>query len=292
MNAALQQHLASGVTHLCQCWSVARKDGVVLGFTDHDAPLSFDGITYSPRSGLSGRALSSSTGLSVDNSEALGVLSDDAITETDIAAGRYDGATVTVLQVQWDAPSARRIMFRGTIGEITRGNGQFEAELLGPTAPLNQPVSRFYLKDCTTVLGSARCKVDLGDAQFSADSNVLPASEGDVVAIANTPHRDGWFTGGMVEVTGGAATGLRAEIKRDQVTVTGRSLTLWRNTLIGLQAGDGIRVIAGCDKRAATCRAKFDNFLNFQGFPDMPTEDWLMEVPRRSSRNNGGSMNR
>ncbi len=34
--AALQSKLDSGVTTLCRCWIVTRRDGVVQGFTDHD----------------------------------------------------------------------------------------------------------------------------------------------------------------------------------------------------------------------------------------------------------------
>ncbi len=34
--SALQAKLDSGVTTLCRCWIVTRRDGVVLGFTDHD----------------------------------------------------------------------------------------------------------------------------------------------------------------------------------------------------------------------------------------------------------------
>ncbi|MFD2844660.1 phage BR0599 family protein [Paracoccus cavernae] len=41
-------------------------------------------------------------------------------------------------------------------------------------------------------------------------------------------------------------------------------------------AGDQVRLSAGCDKRAETCRLKFANFLNFRGFPHLPTEDWLL----------------
>lgn len=42
------------------------------------------------------------------------------------------------------------------------------------------------------------------------------------------------------------------------------------------------------DKRAVTCRKKFNNFLNFRGFPDIPGEDWLMSYPIPSERNDGG----
>ncbi len=40
-----------------------------------------------------------------------------------------------------------------------------------------------------------------------------------------------------------------------------------------------MRLEPGCDKRAETCREKFDNFLNFRGFPHIPGEDWLISYP-------------
>ena len=48
----LAAHLASGATTLCWCWRVVRRDGVVLGFTDHDRALTFDGTTYEAASGF------------------------------------------------------------------------------------------------------------------------------------------------------------------------------------------------------------------------------------------------
>jgi hypothetical protein len=70
---ALHDHLASGLTHVCQCWAIKRGDGVVFGFTDHDRPLAFGGVDFVADSGMTARALSSTTGLSVDNTEARGI---------------------------------------------------------------------------------------------------------------------------------------------------------------------------------------------------------------------------
>nr|WP_325048889.1 phage BR0599 family protein [Rhodophyticola porphyridii] len=50
-----------------------------------------------------------------------------------------------------------------------------------------------------------------------------------------------------------------------------------------------IRLEAGCDKRMETCRLKFNNLLNFRGFPDIPGDDWLMSYPARTNARDGGS---
>ncbi|MCX8507283.1 MAG: DUF2163 domain-containing protein, partial [Rhodobacteraceae bacterium] len=88
----LKAHLATGVTTLARAYSLTRKDGLVLGFCDHDRDLTFEEIVFRADTGLTTKALQSGTGLSVDNTEAFGALSSDAITEEDILAGRYDGA--------------------------------------------------------------------------------------------------------------------------------------------------------------------------------------------------------
>ena len=80
-SAALYAHLATGATTLCRVWILTRKDGVVMGFTDHDRDLSVEGIACRADAGLSARALQQTTGLSVDNSEAVGALSDASIAE-------------------------------------------------------------------------------------------------------------------------------------------------------------------------------------------------------------------
>lgn len=84
---ALAAHLAEGVTTVARAWEVTRKDGRRFGFTDHDRDLEFGGVLFRADTGLSAAALQQGTGLAVDNSEAVGALSDGSVTEADIAAG-------------------------------------------------------------------------------------------------------------------------------------------------------------------------------------------------------------
>ncbi|MFA8442849.1 DUF2163 domain-containing protein [Yoonia sp.] len=288
----LSAHLRAGVTHTCHCWLVRRRDGVVLGFTDHDAPLHFDGVTFAPQHGLSARAIASTTGLSVNNTEAFGVLSDDAIAEADILAGRYDGAAVQIWLVCWDNVAARKTLFRGTLGEITRGAGGFEAELHGLTEALNQMQGRSYLKTCSAVLGDRQCKFALDQAAYRIDCTLDTPSDGQVFTLSAVQNfNEGWFESGQLEVLSGAARGLKGMIKSDVGTVD-RVITLWSPLNAPVGPGDVLRLTAGCDKRPVTCREKFGNFLNFQGFPDMPGDDWLVSVPRADHANTGGSLSR
>jgi len=45
----------------------------------------------------------------------------------------------------------------------------------------------------------------------------------------------------------------------------------------------------GCDKRSSTCSGRFDNLLNFRGFPSIPGGDFLTVYPGAGQRHDGGS---
>lgn len=259
----------------CRCWRLTRTDGRIFAFTDHDAPLAFDGADFRPSDAMTARTLEQTTGLSVDNSEAIGALSDAGLTEEDIVSGRFDGAGVEIWQVNWLDLADRRLVFRGTLGEIERAGGAFKAELRGLTEQLNQPVGRLYQKQCAVQFGDANCGVNAGS--FAADA-VVRAVEGAVVEVAAEFAPAGWYAFGTVRVMDGSGAGQVAQVRDDAVADGVRRLTLW-DRVRGLEIGDRVQLTAGCDKRAATCREKFGNMLNYRGCPHLPTEDWLTAYP-------------
>ena len=290
----LFDHLAEGLTTICRCWLIRRRDGVVYGFTDHDMPVSFGDTEFTPESGMSAKAIVQATGLSVDNTEAMGALSDEAISEADIEAGRFDGAEVEAWLVNWCDPEARHLRFAGSIGELRRAGGAFHAELRGLTEALNQPQGLVYHRACSAVLGDGRCKVDVTMPGFAVEAAPFEVVDDRIFVFDGVTDNDaGWFARGELTVLTGAAEGLTDVIKHDRIEQSGRRvIELWQPLGAPVVAGDSMRLVAGCDKRAETCRVKFDNLLNFRGFPDLPGEDWLVSVPRRDNDNDGASRRR
>jgi uncharacterized phage protein (TIGR02218 family) len=287
----LLAHLAGGVSTLCRAWAVQRRDGVVLGFTDHDRDLSFDGLTYRAETGMTARTLMQTTGFAVDNSEAVGALSSDAVTEADLLAGRYDAAEVRCWLVNWTDVEQRLLQFRGTFGEIVRSAGAFRAELRGLTEALNQPQGRVYQRDCAAILGDAQCRFDLARPGFSVELAVQTHTERRVFAFAGvTGFAAGWFEKGRARLLDGQARGVIGLIKADRIEGGQRVIELWDRIGPPVAAGDRIRLEAGCDRQAATCQSKFDNFPNFRGFPHIPGEDWLLSYPTESGANDGGRL--
>jgi uncharacterized phage protein (TIGR02218 family) len=288
---ALYAHLASGITTVCHCWLVTRRDGAAYGFTDHDQDLTFGGSVFKASSGLTAGALQQTTGLSVDNTEAVGALSDASVTEADLAAGRFDGAEVKAWLVNWANPFERVVDFRGQFGEIQRKAGSFRAELRGLTDRLGQPQGRIYQAGCSAVLGDHHCGVDLAVPAYRVEVPVAGFDALGRIAFSGLAgYADRWFERGTVTALAGAAVGLATMIKADQSTGTGRLVELWHQMNAPLAVGDLVRLQAGCDKRAETCRMKFLNFVNFRGFPHVPGEDWLASYPASSKVNDGGSL--
>lgn len=204
--------IESGAAMLCHAWVLRRADGVELGFTDHDRDLVVDGVACRAASGWTAGAADSAVGFSAGSAAVAGGLDDAAITDEEIGAGLYDGASVALWRMDWDRPDLKVRLWTATLVRIRREGAGFTAELEGPLARLERVVGRTYGRACDAVFGDGRCRIDL---------EAFPA--------------------------------------------------------------------AACDKRWATCVGTFSNGDNFQGFPDIPGDDFLTAAPVEGGRNDGGS---
>lgn len=266
----LAAHLAREATSVCHCWRVTRRDGTVAGFTDHDQPLTVAGTSFEPQSGFTASEARETLGLAADTVEIEGAISAATITADDIAAGRWDGATVETLLVNWRAPDEAVAIRTQTVGRITRADNRFVAELDGPEAALDRIGGRWFRRACDAELGDERCGVDLDDPAFSADGTVAALVSADTIRVDGLDaFPSGWFAEGRLTATSGATV----RVLSHRVSGEGTDLVLWRDDAGLPVPGDGFTIVAGCDKRFATCKAKFANHLNFRGFPHLPGND-------------------
>ena len=290
LSPALSEHLASGATTLCWCWRLTRRDGVRLGFTDHDRDIVFDGTTFEAAAGFTASEMREAVGLGVDNMEVESALTSDGLSEDDLAAGVFDDAQVEIFRVNWSAAGQHVLIRTGSLGEIRRSGASFTAEVRGLAHYLQQPGGRLYQYGCDADLGDGRCKVDLDAPAYKGSGTVLsPLSSYRFTASGLGDFAGGWFTGGLLTFTSGANAGRSAEIKQHAAGDTHASLELWQAPGHALGPGDTFDVTAGCDKQFSTCTAKFANRANFRGFPHMPGNDFLTATARSGA---GGSTGR
>lgn len=285
IDPALQAHLDGGVTTLCDCWLIERADGARLGCTDHDVPLSFDGVVFDPQTGGEPGDGEAALGLAADGVEVLGALSSDAVTEADLAAGRYDGARLTRWRVNWRDPAQRFVLFAGRLGEVEAADGRFRAEALSDADRLNRATGRAYLSACDATLGDARCGVDLSAPGRRAAGTVTAVEPSGRLTVAGIEAlATGRLAFGTLRRLSDGAT---ARVALDATEAGGRQLT--PETPAPFAPGDAVEATVGCDRTAATCAARFANIANFRGFPHLPGDDWLTAAPAAGERHDGGS---
>ena len=289
---ALAAHLAGGATTLCHCWALTRRDGLRLGFTDHDRDLVFGGLTYAARSGLEAAEASAELGFAIGGGEVAGALTATGVSKADIAGGFYDGASVETWLVNWSRPETRILLEIGTIGEVRRAGTAFVAELRGLMDRLDAERGRTYRATCGADLGDARCRIALDNARFATTGSVLDVREPGTLDVRLAgPFPDRWFAGGRLAWTSGAQAGEIADLRAQSGPAGATRLELWQAPARTVAAGDTFRLVAGCDKRLATCREKFANVPNFQGFPHMPGNDFVLRpIPGSGPGLDGGSL--
>ena len=270
---ALATHLAQEVTTLATCWSITRKDAVVLRFTEFDRDLIVDGVSYKASDSMSPTAVSSQVGLAVDNLEFEGMLSAAAITETDILSGKYDHAEISIFMVNYTDPSMGKLHLKtGWLGEVTLQGGQFVAELRGFSSRLQQVIGEVYTASCRAKLGDARCGVNLAAYTFTGTVTSVEAAH--AFSDSSKTQANDYFGNGLVTFTTGANAGLSMEVRE----FSNKRFGLFLPMPSAITVGDAYTVIAGCDKRFDSCVGKFNNAVNFRGEPHVPGTDKLLET--------------
>lgn len=283
----LAAHLARDATTICHCWRVTRSDGVVHGFTDHDRDLSFAGTEFLAASGFTASETDSEAGLTAPAGEVTGGFSGLAIDETDLAAGRYDGARVEIFMVNWAAPEQHLLLDVREIGEVARAGDAFRAELRSFAHRLGQPQGRVYGRRCDAAPGDARCGVDM--TPWRAEGVVTDVDEAGLMTVSGLDgFAAGMFSRGRLVFASGANAGRLLDIDDHAVRGAAVTIGLWLPPAAVPQPGDAFTATAGCDRSFRTCKAKFGNHLNFRGFPHIPGADFAYSYVAEDSVHDGG----
>ena len=259
---------------LAFCWRIERRDGVCLGFTAHDRDLEIGGLVYRAAPGMLPSAISMSDGFDAATLDVAGALTSSALSEADLAAGRWDRAAVFVFLVDWQAPEGEAVaLARGELGDVAVKANGFEAELRGPAALLERPVVEQTSPECRAELGDRRCRVDM--ARRVAVTRVMAAADADVVELeAVEPSANAYGYGRLRWLTG-PNSGLESAI----LASDGNAVTLREAPPFAVAGGERIELSEGCDNRLSTCSGRFANAPNFRGEPHLPGMDLLTRYP-------------
>lgn len=302
VSAEFLADLRSEVTSLAFLCRIVRRDGFVVGLTDHDAALEFLGTVYYPAGSDAVSVIQATAALEPDNADIEAAFMNGLIERRDLLAGLYDGARVECWLVNYDDLSRSMRLPTGIAGEITVKDYQASIEILSLKQKLNAPIGEITTPGCRAELGDARCKVD---PVFYTEHGVVLEADGKFKFAAELVERhtaanhqllwmdqeSDWFTKGKVtwmanldetfsnptdgeQLNSGMAMEVQKYLYADW---PGIGLTpvfiLAQSMPFEIQAGDTFLVRAGCLKSRDVCKQKFDNVVNFRGEPDVPGAD-------------------
>ncbi len=268
------QRLKDGVTHFCYCWRITRRDGEVLGLTDHDANLTFDDTVFHPEAGLSISAIDTRLGLHVPRPSIDGAINSQRLNDADLAQGRFDHAQFELWLVDWMAADNRLLLLAGQFGQVRRNGNRFHVSLEHHAATLRQNRGRIYQKNCDAALGDNRCRADIAATPFRYQVALQSVQAAELQISGAGDAADDWFAHGHIIFDDDRKWLIRSDRKTD----AGRVLHLWQEAPRGLIVGSGATLVAGCNKTMTACRDKFSNAINFQGFPDLSDDAVLINI--------------
>jgi uncharacterized phage protein (TIGR02218 family) len=289
LSQALRDHLAQEVTTIATGWRVERRDGSVHGWVDHDMDVVIGGVMYLASAGLRPTSVKSTDDFSVDTLDVSLFL--DVSTEHDLAAGIWDDAEVVVFEYNWSAPpgnlDSNVILLRvGHLGEVSRKNSVFTAEIRGLTQRLTTRIGRAYSPTCSWRHGrwdpsvqyyrsAVECGIDAGAYQRDGTVTALGANPALEFYDHSSGEGAGWYNEGLITCIGGSNHNVTREIRR----WSNQIFELYRPFPFAITVGQYYRALAGDDKAVTTCKDKFNNINNFGGFPFLPGAAAVFTAP-------------
>jgi uncharacterized phage protein (TIGR02218 family) len=263
--------LAQPLCAFAFCWRLERRDGVTIGLTSHDRPLTIDGLAYAPTPGISPSAILRGGDARAERTEVRGALSSAALSGADLDMGRWDGAAARLHLTEWTDPGVLWLeLARGALGSVEQIGQGYSVALHGLGTLLDQPVAPATSPTCRACLGDRACTVDLRAHQSIA---AVVSIADDAVSFSGLGA--GLYPFGRIRWLTGTSAGITQMILHQEEDV----LILAEPPALPIVAGTLALVTQGCDKRLATCAGRFGNAVNFRGEPFLPGIDLLTRYP-------------
>lgn len=279
ISAALKAHYGLNSTTIARQWRFERRDGEVVRVTTCARDLLINGEIYRAKEGMNPTSISQEASAAVANSEVNGTLAAESVDEEELFAGLWDGAFVTVFEVNYrDLSMGILSLQSGNIGDVKAGRSAFTAEVRGVTQSLQSVVGRVFTKGCPWVFGSVgttyvpACNKALGP--LTVTGSLTSFTDLRTFADSSRSEVDDYFGAGVITFTGGENDGFSMEVYS---FASGGAFVLHLPLPFNPAVGDTYSLTPGCRKRfTEDCVTKWANGNNFGGFPLVPGSDKVL----------------
>lgn len=277
----LHSHLKEYATTWCYIMRVecvGRYAGVVRGFSGLDWPIRYDDgqgeVLYKSDNGFMPAQFQRQADFGVDNTDIVGWVTDEEISEQDILAGIFSSAKVTIYRVNYmDLDAGHEVVDYGTFGETEFNENRWKCEFRSLMQQAKQPFTEVYSLTCRNQYGDQKCKMPF--EWFTATVTEIGEDEMLMVVAPELTQGSGYFVPGVMEVLTGANAG--ADMDIDEF-LTGGYIRLALPMPLPFQVGDEFRIRRDCDKLFTTCQDR-GNVLEFRGEHLTPVADTGLQVP-------------
>lgn len=253
------------------CVRIVCTDGTTIRLTTYPFNLIMsNGAVYETDSGYEATSYASNTSMAAASIDLEGFVGVGGITREQIASGVFDNARVYIFKCNYLSPvDDYEPVTSGFFGKTTLTDDRYRIEGMALIDALNQSVGRTYTASCGWVFGDARCGKDLTALDVVGALTSVTSSR--VFRDSSRAEAADYFAAGTIQFTSGANAGLKPlEIKSYAADGT---ITTFEPAYYAPAIGDTFVMIPGCRKTLAACRDKWNNVLQYGGFPHMPTSN-------------------
>lgn len=262
---------------IANLYTFTLRTGLVLTYTDADVPIAWNGHSYIADSVLvEGLKHKCAVGLEVDQQQIV-ISARETDTVEDVSFlqalrnGVFDGCAIQrelAFLTAWNAtPVGAVIVFKGRMGTIDKiGRVGAEITVNSDLVLLDMEMPRnFYAANCQHVLYDSGCA--LNKEAFGANGEVVNGSTRSTILWAGGSSA---YSQGTITFLSGANVGVKANVKAGFTSSPSNGLMLSYPLPNMPVVGDMFRVYQGCDHTKNACLSKFNNIVNFRGFPYIP----------------------
>lgn len=241
-------------------------------YTSGDCNISYDGNNYVPAT-LKRSVVLYDTSLEVTSlSLDIGRL-ENPIMEY-LSLSPLKTTWISIMKVHRNSnPISAMVIFIGQIKSVSFKGPQAKVSCVGFEYILKQsiPIGKFQ-KACNHSVFDDKCS--LNRSSYETETAVTVSDKGLILTSEDFGLKvNGYFSRGFVLFDNGG------HIERRMITQhSGNNIKL-RFKFLDLVNFDTVKAYPGCDQREITCKDKFDNLDNFQGFIFIPIDNPATRVP-------------
>lgn len=240
-------------------------NGVEYLYTSADQDVTLNSKTYISdfpisRSALEHTVEAPRASIQIKTSRDLPVVGKFAI------APPSEVVAVTILRMHFGDTEAI-VLWMGRVLNVTWSTAEAEIRCESVFSSLKRVgLRRMYQKSCPHVLYSTACGVNRASFGTAATITAISGLTLTIPAAANAAN--GYYLGGYIELT--LPTG---EVERRAVKSHTGSAVEITFPINGLVAGNAATIYPGCPHTTSVCSSRFNNLLNYGGFPHIPQKN-------------------